>query len=229
MEAAALSQFRNAFSFVIADDHPSVSLAVVQICRTLLGVDKKQLTTVHCSGELLDVCATRPTRPRIVVLDLVMPGELKRAALVRAVVKADPTARVLAYSADESAFLVKALMTAGALAYVSKSSPTRTLIEAIVAVSEERSYIDTRIDMAALDVHPWSTLTESEKAVLRAFCRGSKATEIATLTGKSYSTVTTHKYNGIAKLELRGEHDLIPYLYANGLIYELDDDGQTET
>lgn len=229
MNAVVPRPLPDTFSFVIADDHPSVSLAVVQICQTLLGVDKNRLTTAQCTRELLDICAKPSPRPRIIVLDLVMPGELKRAALVRAALQADPTARVVVYSADESAFLVKALMTAEAMAYVSKSSPTRALVEAIRAVSEDRPYIDERIDMRALDVHPWSTLTDSEKAVLLAFCRGSKAVDIAALTGKSYSTVMTHKYNGIAKLELRGENELIPYLYANGLICELDDGGQPET
>jgi len=133
---------------------------------------------------------------------------------------------VVVYSADESPFLFKAVTSAGAMAYVSKSSPTSLLVDAILAVSEERPYFDDHIDFKVLKEHPWATLTESERAVLLAFCRGSNANEIVADTGRSYSTITTHKYNGLHKLQLRDVANLLPYLYANGLICELDADAK---
>ncbi len=224
MDTIVPRQLRGQFAFVVADDHPSVSLAVCQICESWLGTESDKFETALCSRALLDLCATPSSLPRIMVLDLVMPGELKRAALVRAVLEADPQARVVVYSADESAFLVKAVMSAGAMAYVSKSSPATELVDAVVAASLDRPHIDARIDMKALKVHPWASLTDSERGILLAFCRGDKASDIIASTGRSYSTVTTHKYNGLKKLDLRDGGDLMPYLYANGLICELDDD-----
>ncbi len=212
------------FTFVVADDHPSVVLAVRQICENWLGIPKKRFATTQCSRALLDLCVTPSAIPRIIVLDLVMPGDIKRAALVRAVRCADPQARVVVYSADESPFLFKAVTNSGAMAYVSKSSPPTALVDAIVAVSEGRPYVDDHIDFKVLKEHPWATLTESERAVLLAFCRGCNANEIVADTGRSYSTVTTHKYNGLQKLRLRDVANLLPYLYANGLICELDGD-----
>lgn len=209
---------------MVADDHPSVALAVCQICESRLGVNKDRFAIAQCSRDLLDLCAEPSALPRIIVLDLVMPGDLRRAALVRAVRCADPQARMVVYTADESPFLFRAVTSAGAMAHVSKSSPTMVLVEAIVAVSEGRPYIDDHIDFKALKEHPWATLTESERAVLLAFCRGSNANEIVAYTGRSYSTVTTHKYNGLNKLGLRDITNLLPYLYANGLICELDGD-----
>lgn len=224
MEAASPRQLCGRFAFVVADDHPSVALAVRQICENRLGADDDQFVTASSSRDLLQACAAPSALPRIIVLDLVMPGALKRASLVRAVIRADRAARVVVYSADESAFLVDAVVRAGARAYVCKSSPTAALVDAIVAVSEDRPYIDTRIDMRMLDTHPWSTLTESERTILLAFCRGGKAPDIVAATGRSYSTVTTHKYNGLRKLGLRDGGDLLPYLLANGLISQLDED-----
>lgn len=212
------------FSFVVADDHPSVSFAVCQICSELTGAGGEQVTTANCSETLLDVCLMPGALPRIVILDLVMPGPLKRAALVQAVHRVDPDARIVAYSADESAFLAKAVIDAGGMGYVAKSSLTTELTEAIVAVSHGRRHIDARIDLESLKMHPWTSLTESERAVLLAFCRGEKASDIVSSSGRSYSTVTTHKYNGLTKLGLRDGSELLPYLYANGLICELDGD-----
>ncbi|MEY2152318.1 response regulator [Rhodanobacter sp. 115] len=225
MDAIAPHHERDGFAFVVADDHPSVAMAVCQICESRLGVAREQFVTAQCSRTLLELCSKASPLPRIIVLDLVMPGDLKRAALVRAVHDADRSARLVVYSADESPFLVKAVTRAGAMAYVSKSSSTSVLVDAILAVSEGRTYTDSRIDFSALENHPWVSLTESERSVLLAFSRGRNANEIVAATGRSYSTVTTHKYNGLQKLQLRDVTGLVPYLYENGLTCELDDDG----
>lgn len=217
------TRLSGAFSIVVADDHPSVSLAVCQICTEWLGVACESIAMVHSSDELLGLCAKPGHLDRIVVLDLVMPGEVKRAALVRAVLAAAPSARVVVYSADESPWLTKAILDAGAMGYVAKSSATKELADALIAVSYGRPHVDPRINREALESHPWASLTDSERSVLLAFCRGEKAADIVATTGRSYSTVTTHKYNGLAKLGLRDGADLLPYLYTHGLICELDD------
>lgn len=212
------------FAYVIADDHPSATLAVSQLLSEVTGIDPSGFLTFTGSVELLGACAESPHERRLVVLDLVMPGPLKRAALVQALLHADPAARVLVYTAEESAFLAKAVINAGATGYVAKTSSVVEFMNAIVAISHGRRYVDTRIDLESTKAHPWASLTEAERAVLLAFCHGEKAPEIMSRTGRSYSTVTTHKYNGLNKLGLRDGGDLLPYLYTNGLLYELDDD-----
>jgi DNA-binding NarL/FixJ family response regulator len=211
------------FSYIIADDHPSVTLAVSQMLAELLGVGASRFTTANTSAALLDACAEPSTLPRIVVLDLVMPGDLKRVALVRALQATDPKLRVLVYTAEESALLARAVLHAGAAGYVAKTSPTAELIDALDAVAKGQTYTDSHIDLDSVSKHAWSTLTDSERAVLIAFCRGSKAHDIVESTGRSYSTVTTHKYNGLNKLGLRDGNDLLPYIYENGLLHELDE------
>lgn len=212
------------FRYLIADDHPSVTFAVGQLLADVIGVPASQCFTFAGSAELLDACAGPSAEVRVVVLDLVMPGTVKRAKLVQALMRADPDARVLVYTADESAFLAKAVIDAGAMGYVAKTSPAAELMEAIVAVCGGQHHLDGRIDLQSIQSHSWASLTEAEKAVLLALCRGEKAQEIVSRTGRSYSTVTTHKYNGLRKLGLRDGSDLLPYLYTNGLLYELDGD-----
>jgi DNA-binding NarL/FixJ family response regulator len=209
---------------IIADDHPSVTLAVSQILVDLLGASVPQFTTTHTTSMLLELCARPSLVPRIVILDLVMPGRLKRVTLVRALLANDPNLRLLVYTADESAFLARAVMDAGALAYVAKTSPTSELVNAFALVANGQPYIDGHIDLDRVGAHAWTSLTDSERAVLIAFCRGAKANEIVDSTGRSYSTVTTHKYNGLNKLGLRDGSDLLPYIYSNGLLHELDDE-----
>jgi DNA-binding NarL/FixJ family response regulator len=212
------------FSYLIADDHPSTTLAVSQLLSEVVGLNPSRFATFTGSEELLATCAEPPHGIRLVVLDLVMPGTLKRAALVQALLRADPTARVLVYTAEESAFLARAVVDAGATGYVAKTSPAAELMDAIVAVSHGRRHVDSRIDLESVKTHPWASLTDAERAVLLAMCRGAKAPDIVSRTGRSYSTVTTHKYNGLNKLGLRDGSDLLPYLYMNGLLHELDGD-----
>lgn len=207
------------FRFIVADDHSPVILAVSHILEDTLGATPTICTNVE---HLLTQCAEPADGPRIVILDLIMPGELKRIALVQATINADPMARIIVYTADESAFLARSVIEAGAFGYVVKTSPTAELVAALSAVGCGKKYVDHHIDLKKIKSHPWSSLTESERAVLVAFCQGAKAKDIVAKTGRSYSTVTTHKYNGLGKLDLRDEKDLLPYLYANGLLHELD-------
>ncbi|MGK3148487.1 response regulator [Xanthomonas phaseoli] len=211
------------FSYIIADDHHSVTLAVSLMLADQLGVAESRFSTANTSAALLAACSEQASTPRIVVLDLVMPGSLKRVSLVRAILATNPALKVLVYTAEESAFLARAVMQAGAAGYVAKTSPTAELIDALNGVAKGQTYTDSHIDLDSLSKHAWSTLTDSERAVLVAFCRGSKAHDIVESTGRSYSTVTTHKYNGLNKLGLRDGNDLLPYIYENGLLHELDD------
>ncbi|MCC5091124.1 response regulator transcription factor [Xanthomonas campestris] len=210
------------FTYIIADDHPSVTIAVGHMLSDLLGVEASRFTSTNSSSELLAAVAESQSAHRIIVLDLVMPGGLKRVALVRALLAADPALKVLAYTAEESPFLARAIMENGASGYVAKTSPAAELIDAIAAIAAGKTYIDSHIDLDSTNKHPWASLTESERAVLVSFCRGSKAHDIVEASGRSYSTVTTHKYNGLGKLGLRDGNDLLPFIYENGLLHELD-------
>ncbi|WP_226975018.1 response regulator transcription factor [Xanthomonas sp. LMG 12462] len=209
--------------YFIADDHPSATFAVLQLLATAFAVPGSHCATFHGSEVLLDACAEPPGGVvRLVVLDLLMPGKLKRARLVRAVLRADPTARVVVHTAEESAFLASEVFRAGALGYVAKTSAVTELAKAIEAAGSGCRYLDSSIDVDSIKSHPWTSLTDAERSILLAFSRGEKAGEIGQRTGRSYSTVTTHKYSGLAKLGLRDGGELLPYLYANGLQFELD-------
>lgn len=217
------------FAFLIADDHPPVTMAVGLVLTQVAGVDAPSPTSFTHSDELLAACALPAPAPRIVILDLIMPGEFKRVALVRELRQIACDARILVYTAEESAFLARATMAAGAMGYVAKTSPANELMNALAAMMAGQYYIDRCIDFDHIKDHPWSSLTDSERSILLAFSRGFNASEIVAASGRRYSTVTTHKYNGLKKLNLRDSSDLLPYLYANGLTYELDGDITSKT
>jgi len=212
----------SSIGYIIADDHPATILAISQILTDVVGANPSRLISCTNSADLLAVCAEPSICTRVVVLDLTMPGNLKRTALVRSVTRMNQGARVLVYTAEESMFLARAVLEAGALGYVAKTSQVSELTDALSAIRAGHRYVDRRIDLDSINSHPWSKLTDSERTVLLAFCRGHKASDIVATTGRSYSTVTTHKYNGLSKLGLKDGSDLLPYIYMNGLLAELD-------
>jgi len=55
---------------------------------------------------------------------------------------ADPDARILVYTADESAFLAKAVIDAGAMGYVAKTSPATDRMEVIIVVCGGQHHLD---------------------------------------------------------------------------------------
>ena len=211
-------------AFLIADDHPSVTMAVGLLLAQVVGTDAPAPTFFTRSDALLAACALPSPVPRIVITDLVMPGPLKRTSLVHALHEAAPDARILVYTAEGSAFLAQAVQDAGALGFVAKTSLSIELIGALKAMLAGQRYVDRNIDISGTAKHPWRTLTDSERTILLAFARGSHANDIVTATGRSYSTVTTHKYNGLKKLALRDSSDVLSYLHIHGLVYELDGD-----
>lgn len=234
MKAATVHQFgmvpsrraaqldASACSFLIADDHPPVTMAVNFMIGQVADTAPVATEAFTRSDDLLTACAVSSTRHRFVVLDLVMPGALNRVALVQALLRVAPDLRIVVYTAEESPFLAQAVMLAGAMGFVTKTSPPSELMSALREAIAGRHYVDGRIDLVRAIAHPWFTLTDCERAVLLAFCRGAKAADIVTATGRSYSTVTTHKYNGLNKLGLRDGSDLHGYIYLNGLVHELD-------
>ena len=81
--------------------------------------------------------------------------------------------------------------------------------------------MDPAVDLESARSHPWHQLTSGERKVLLAIARGENLQAIAIDTGRSYKTVTTHKYNALNKLGLRSNAEIGPYLTMHGLDYLL--------
>src|ERR1700689_5593659 len=75
----------------------------------------------------------RQHRPDVVVTDLAMPGASGLEA-IRRILSADAAARVLVFSMHVSPDLALAAIRAGALGYITKSSPPDVLLRAIAEV-----------------------------------------------------------------------------------------------
>lgn len=204
---------------LIADDHPIICLALGEMLRTAFAEASNSIQTVSDSDALLATLAAEVFD--LLVLDLQMPGRLKSVPLLEAVIATRPDLKVLVYTGHAHPSLALATLDIGARGYVLKASGPNVAIEAIRIVSDGGTFMDPAVDLESARSHPWHQLTSGERKVLLAIARGENLQAIAIDTGRSYKTVTTHKYNALNKLGLRSNAEIGPYLAAHGLDYLL--------
>jgi DNA-binding NarL/FixJ family response regulator len=203
--------------FLIADDHEAITLVAARLIE--LAFEGSTVRTVHCVERLFGALDDMPADA--LVLDLCMPGHLKRIELLRAVVARPDAPRVLVYSSESSPCLVAAVLEAGATGFVPKGSPVSVLAAGIAAVGRGERYVDPSIECDGA-AHPWRTLTPAERDVLRLLMRGQTMKQIAAETNRTYTTAATLRASGMRKLNLRANGELAPYIHRHGLLFELD-------
>lgn len=165
-------------------------------------------------------------RPRIVMMDLEMPGTDGITA-TRRLKKVAPNAKVIFLSAhDEEKDVVEALTAAGAAGYLLKSDAPDELISAVRAVSEGRRYMSPSVAPILLrritDPNRSSSgepaLTLREREVIRLVGQGATGKEIAERLGISPKTAQVHRDNLKRKLGLRTTADLVRYAIHNKIV-----------
>jgi DNA-binding NarL/FixJ family response regulator len=124
-------------AIVLADDHALIRGGL----RRVLDLEGD----FDVVGEASDVegalTLTRAHQPRVVVLDLNMPGEPTLPAIPR-FVDAAPETAVLVLTMEAEPNVARRALQAGARGYVLKERAESELVEAVRAVTEGRTYLD---------------------------------------------------------------------------------------
>ncbi|MGO1003878.1 LuxR C-terminal-related transcriptional regulator [Lysobacter sp. CA196] len=208
--------------YVVADDHLSSVLMVTKLLQEQMGVEEEAIASAKDSESLFEVLDSVTDGPAVVILDLVMPGRLKRLPLLRAVLDRASDIRVVAYSGSDSTLLAEAVLDAGAYSYVSKGSSRSVLLEAIKSAAQRHKYMDPQVDVQKNLGHPWRDLTPREASVIIMLCKGESVSSVAEALGITNKTVSSHKVRALQKLDLTESAGLTSYLLNSGLTYLLD-------
>ncbi len=171
-------------------------------------------------------------RPDLTVVDIALT-DMGGVELTRKIRRVDPQARVLMVGrCDKIDCLTKAL-SAGALGYVLKESPTGIFVQGLAAVSEGRYYLDTSLSKEVVyslvrkrgttapvddDLYRYGTLTPRQQEILRLLGRGRSVREIAERLGISDKTVRNHLSHIMGKLNANSVLDLVRYAVRVGVI-----------
>ncbi len=156
-------------------------------------------------------------RPDIIIVEAVTGG----ISLVRCLVQAFPNARIICLSEQDDSRHVGEALSAGARAFVLKTSPGDSLLRAIEALRRGGQYVEgqgIRIGgrPASGSNGRRTVLSEREATVLRLVAFGYSSREIAERLGLTAKSVETYRIRATGKLQLRSRSDIIQYAIVMG-------------
>jgi DNA-binding NarL/FixJ family response regulator len=130
---------------------------------------------------------------------------------------------------QEMQYAVRAIKS-GASGYLTKESAPALLEQAIRKIAGGGAWISAEVAeqlalgaMPGAQAAPHETLSDREFDVLRRLAAGASVTDVATALKLSVKTVSTHKANGMGKMGLNNQSELVRYALKHGLIDELEE------
>lgn len=207
---------------MVVDDHPMWRDAVE---RDLLAAG---LDVVAVAADGHQALARFPAaRPQVVVLDLQIPGP-NGVEVTAAVLKTDPSARVLILSASGEQDDVLEAVKAGATGYLVKSASREELLDAVRRVARGDSVFTAglaglvlgefrRLSAPSSGIVGNPELTERETEVLKMVAKGMSYKQIADRLVLSHRTIQNHVQNTLRKLQMHNRVELTRYAIEQGL------------
>jgi DNA-binding NarL/FixJ family response regulator len=163
----------------------------------------------------------RRVRPDVVLLDLAL-GDEDGLELLPGIQAAAPDARVLILTALRDPGRDEAAFRAGARGFVHKDASADVVLRAVRAVAAGELWFDPAIVRAARSGapagHPFASLTDRERDVVRLVGEGLRNEEIARRLGISEKTVRNHLTGAFDKLGVSGRLELAVFAYRHGLV-----------
>lgn len=202
---------------VIVDDHVSVREMLAMVLSR-----EGEYDVVGEAGtgfEALKVC--RKMKPRLVILDLVLP-QLNGVEVLRALRGEMRETRFMVYSGTMNRALIIEALQARPHGFVHKTDALQTFCEALRAVACGCSYFTpfaTKLMDEERGLPPAaSVLTERERAVLQMVAEGRSNKEMADHLVLSAKTVEHHRAHVMEKLGVRDVAGLTRVAIRQGLV-----------
>ena len=166
--------------------------------------------------------------PDVVVMDIAMP-ELNGIEATLRIVNGLPRTSVLILSMHHDESYVARALKAGARGYLLKDSLKADLLNAVLAVTQGRSFFSPKVSrilqedymrkLTGGDVEDsFDLLTDREREILQLVAEGKTNKEVANRLGLSVHTVDTHRGNILQKLNLHSVPELILYAVRKKII-----------
>jgi DNA-binding NarL/FixJ family response regulator len=217
----------SAIRVMVVDDHPMWRDAVAR------DLESAGYAVVATAANGTDALNRAPAaRPNVVVLDLQIPPP-DGVEVTAALVKADPTVRVLILSASGEQDDVLEAVKAGATGYLVKSASREELLDAVTRVARGDTVFTPGLaglvlgEYRRLSDAPADTpdpgaprLTDRETEVLRLVAKGLSYKQIAERLVLSHRTVQNHVQNTLRKLQMHNRVQLVRYAIEQGLDHE---------
>ena len=201
---------------VLADDH-----AVVRSGLRMLLDSEPDFEVVAEASNIEDARRyVRGHHPKVLVLDLNMPGgsSLEAIPIIR---EESPDTQIVVLTMQQEPAFAREALGAGALGYVLKEAADDELVEAVRNAAVGESYLNPKLGARIASEPPPGPpddLSEREVDVLRLIALGHTNSEIAEQLYLSVRTVETHRSHIQQKLRLSTRAELVDYALKRKLI-----------
>lgn len=208
---------KSANTLLIADDHPVVRSAL----RILFEQEGFERIFEATKGNEV-ISMIREHRPRVVLLDLVMP-EMDGLDVLERIRDNDMQCQVVVFTSLSRVFYQERCMRAGAGAFVSKSSGMEDVLKALRAVSVGYTYFQSLPTVALNSLQRTEKemidkLSNRELTICLYLANGLSNKEIAEIMHLSHKTISTYKTRLTEKLNLQSKVHLRDFCKRNNLI-----------
>jgi two-component system response regulator NreC len=205
-----------AIRLVLADDHAVVRSGL----RMLLDSEPDFEVVAEASDIESAKRYVRGHHPRVLVLDLNMPGgsSLEAIPILR---EESPDTQIVVLTMQQEPAFAREALGAGALGYVLKEAADDELVEAVRNAAAGESYLNPKLGARIASEPPPGPpddLSEREVDVLRLIALGHTNSEIAEQLFLSVRTVETHRSHIQQKLRLSTRAELVDYALKRKLI-----------
>lgn len=203
---------------MLADDHTIVRHGL----RMLLEAEPEMHVVAEAGNADEATRKVLAYKPRVLVLDLSMPGGSSLSAIPRMLASSPHTAIVVLTMEDEPRFAREALRT-GALGFVLKEAADTELVAAVRAAATGQRYLNPQLGglIAAAPEAPAGPpdgLSDREVEVLRLVALGHTNAEISDQLYLSVRTVESHRAHIQQKVGRTTRSELVAYAREHGML-----------
>ena len=211
-------------SILIADDHAIVRGGVRQLLTSQS--DMEIVGEAHDGATAFKM--VKSLKPDVVLLDIAMPGlnGLETIGLIREAVQ---KTRIVILSMHAKESYVHQALSAGALGYVLKASPSADILNAIRAAHRDEYFLSSTIRAGVIDaylqsrqhtptVRGYDLLSEREQQVFRMVVQGKTTKAISNILCISTKTIEKHRSSITSKLGVHGRLELLKYAIKIGVV-----------
>lgn len=202
-------------SVLLVDDHSLVRKGF----RRILDDDPE----IRVIGEAADgaeaVKLAQELKPRVIVMDMAMPGLNGMQASIE-ILKVLPATAILMLSMYSEENYVRNALEAGAKGYILKNAMDIDLAAAIKQVAAGQRVVAPGLLSSSPEPDPdEGKLTNREKQILQLIAEGKSNKEIAALLELSVNTVSVHRANLMEALGIHRTAELVLYAVRKGLVH----------
>lgn len=217
---------------LLADDHEVVRNGL----KLMLSQQKAFIPVIEEVGDGEEVIQITSQRSfDVVLLDISLPKQ-NGIDITKILMKRNGGTRILALTMHREEYIIKQMISAGALGYLLKNTGVDELTKAILTVSSSKRYFcneasqvlisNAKNDLPALNkrhelnLNQKDVLSVREKEVMLLIVKELSSAQIAEKLFISKRTVDSHRKNIISKLNLKNTAGLVKYALQHNLLNE---------